>query len=87
MGENSSCWNHDGLPPAPQPVANYAPFLLSGNQLFISGQISKAADGHVLTGTLGADLDVAAGQNAARLCALNILAQTKAALAMETPPW
>ncbi len=68
------------LPPAPQPVANYVPFLLARNQLFISGQIAKAADGHVLTGTLGADLDVAAGQNAARLCALNILAQAKAAL-------
>jgi enamine deaminase RidA (YjgF/YER057c/UK114 family) len=68
------------LPPAPQPVANYVPFLLAGNQLFISGQIAKAADGRVLTGTLGAGLDVAAGQEAARLCALNILAQAKAAL-------
>jgi enamine deaminase RidA (YjgF/YER057c/UK114 family) len=68
------------LPPAPQPVANYVPFLLAGNQLFISGQIAKAADGRVMTGTLGAGLDVAAGQEAARLCALNILAQAKAAL-------
>jgi enamine deaminase RidA (YjgF/YER057c/UK114 family) len=68
------------LPPAPQPVANYVPFLLSGDQLFISGQISKAGDGNVTKGILGAGLDVAAGQAAARLCALNILAQAKAAL-------
>lgn len=68
------------LPPAPKPVANYVPFLMAGDQLFISGQISKAADGTILTGTLGAGLEVAAGQAAARLCALNILAQAKAAL-------
>lgn len=68
------------LPPAPKPVANYVPFLIAGDQLFISGQIAKAADGTVLSGTLGAGLDVAAGQAAARLCALNILAQAKSAL-------
>lgn len=68
------------LPPAPKPVANYVPFLISGDQLFISGQIAKAADGTIATGTLGAGLDVAAGQAAARLCALNILAQAKSAL-------
>lgn len=68
------------LPPAPQPVANYVPFLLAGQQLFISGQIAKGADGSIITGTLGAGLDVASGQEAARLCALNILAQAKAAL-------
>ncbi len=68
------------LPPAPQPVANYVPFLLAGQQLFISGQIAKGADGRIITGTLGAGLDVASGQEASRLCALNILAQAKAAL-------
>jgi enamine deaminase RidA (YjgF/YER057c/UK114 family) len=72
------------LPSAPQPVANYVPFLLSGlpsgGQLFISGQISKAGDGHVTTGILGGGLDVPAGKAAAQLCALNILAQAKAAL-------
>lgn len=68
------------LPPAPKPVANYVPFLLAGDQLFISGQISKAADGAILTGTLGNGLDVIDGQAAARLCALNILAQAKSAL-------
>lgn len=68
------------LPAAPAPVANYLPYLIAGDLLFISGQISKAGDGRVLTGTLGAGLDVAGGQDAARLCALNILAQAKAAL-------
>lgn len=68
------------LPAAPNPVANYVPFAISGNLLFISGQISKAGDGTVVTGTLGAGLSVETGQQAARLCALNILAQAKAAL-------
>ncbi len=68
------------LPPAPNPVANYVPYVISGNQLFISGQISKAADSTIVTGTLGRDVSVEAGQAAARLCALNILAQAKAAL-------
>ena len=68
------------LPPAPNPVANYVPYAVSGNLLFISGQISKAADGTIVTGLLGRDVTVEAGQAAARLCALNILAQAKAAL-------
>jgi enamine deaminase RidA (YjgF/YER057c/UK114 family) len=68
------------LPPAPQPVANYVPALFAGDLLFISGQVSKAGDGKIITGVLGAGLDVAAGQAAAKLCALNILAQAEAAL-------
>jgi len=68
------------LPAAPNPVANYVPFLVAGNLLVISGQISKAADGTVLTGRLGERLSIAEGQKAAQLCALNILAQAKAAL-------
>lgn len=68
------------LPDAPAPVANYVPFLISGDQLFISGQVSKDADGQMLTGTAGVSVDVARGQAAAKLCALNILAQAKAAL-------
>lgn len=67
------------LPPAPNPVANYVPYLLVGDLLFVSGQISKAADGAVITGCLGAGLSTEAGAAAARLCALNILAQAKAA--------
>jgi len=68
------------LPAAPNPVANYVPYAVTGDLLYISGQISKAADGSIVTGTLGANVTVEAGQAAARLCALNILAQAKAAL-------
>jgi enamine deaminase RidA (YjgF/YER057c/UK114 family) len=68
------------LPPAPNPVANYVPALQAGQLLFISGQIAKAADGTVVAGSVGVDLTVEEGQAAARLCALNILAQAKAAL-------
>lgn len=68
------------LPAAPAPVANYVPHAITGELLFVSGQISKAADGTVLAGRLGERLSVADGQQAARLCALNILAQAKAAL-------
>lgn len=68
------------LPAAPNPVANYVPSLLAGNLLFISGQISKAADGSVTKGRLGADLTVDQGRAAARLSALNVLAQAKAAV-------
>jgi len=68
------------LPEAPQPVANYVPFLLSGDQLFISGQVSKDEAGRMLTGALGAGVSIEDGQAAARHCALNLLAQAKAAL-------
>jgi enamine deaminase RidA (YjgF/YER057c/UK114 family) len=68
------------LPSAPNPVANYVPYTVTGNLLFISGQISKAGDGTIASGILGRDVTVEAGQAAARLCALNILAQAKAAL-------
>ena len=68
------------LPEAPSAVANYVPFLIAGDLLFISGQLSKAADGTVITGRLGAEVALDTGQHAARLCALNILAQAKAAL-------
>ncbi len=68
------------LPDAPTPVANYVPALLAGNLLFVSGQIAKAGDGHIVTGSVGSDLTVEDGQKAARRCAINILAQAKAAL-------
>lgn len=68
------------LPEAPQPLANYLPNLVSGDLLFISGQISKAADGTVITGNMGSGLTIEVGQFAAQQCALSILAQAKAAL-------
>lgn len=68
------------LPDAPAPAANYVPFVITGNQVFISGQISRDAKGGLITGKLGAELDVAQGAAAAQTCALAILAQVKAAV-------
>ena len=68
------------LPQAPAAIANYVPYVLDGQHLFISGQVSRHADGTLITGQLGAGLAVADGQVAARACALAILAQAKAAL-------
>ncbi len=66
------------LPEAPAPAANYVPFVQSGNLLHVSGQISKDGD-TLITGKLGADMDVAGGQAAAKVCAIALLAQVKAA--------
>ncbi|MCC6305881.1 MAG: RidA family protein [Rhodobacteraceae bacterium] len=66
------------LPDAPAPAANYVPFVRSGATVYVSGQISRDANGLVL-GRLGADLDVAAGAAAARTCALALIAQARAA--------
>ena len=66
------------LPEPSAPVANYVPFVTSGNLVFISGQISKVGD-EAIGGRLGEDLTVERGQAAARLSALNLLAQMKAA--------
>lgn len=68
------------LPDAPAPVANYVPYLIAGDLLFVSGQVSKAPDGTLVTGRLGDGLSMDDAQRAARYCALNILAQAKAAL-------
>jgi enamine deaminase RidA (YjgF/YER057c/UK114 family) len=66
------------LPDAPAPAANYVPYVVSGDLVFVSGQVSKDANG-LIKGKLGADMDVAAGQAAAKVCALNLIAQLKAA--------
>ncbi len=66
------------LPEPMAPVANYVPYVISGNQVFISGQISKIGE-TMIQGRLGKDLNVEDGQHAARLCGLNIVAQLKAA--------
>ena len=68
------------LPDARAPAANYVPYTISGNHLFISGQVTISPEGLQFVAKLGADADVATGQAAARLCAINILAQAKAAL-------
>lgn len=66
------------LPEAAAPVANYVPYVQSGNLIFISGQISKIGD-QAIGGRLGEDLSVEQGQEAAKLSALNLMAQMKAA--------
>lgn len=68
------------LPDAPTPAANYVPYRLFGNQLFIAGQLPLLPGGPDFKGKLGADVDVEVGQKAARACAINILAQARAAL-------
>jgi enamine deaminase RidA (YjgF/YER057c/UK114 family) len=68
------------LPEAPRPAANYVPFLVTGSQLFIAGQVSRAADGGGYKGRLGEDVTLADGQQAAQFACLNLLAQAKAAL-------
>jgi len=68
------------LPAAPAPAANYVPVVRTGNLLFVSGQISRSPSGEEVVGKLGAGLTVEQGQRAAELCALNILAQVKAAV-------
>jgi enamine deaminase RidA (YjgF/YER057c/UK114 family) len=67
------------LPAPPAPVASYVPYTISSNLVFISGQI-PILDGAVKhVGKLGVDMHLEGGQAAAQLCAINLLAQLKAA--------
>ena len=66
------------LPIPAAPVANYVPFVRTGNHVHISGQISNDGSGR-LKGTLGVDLSIEDGVEAARICGINLLAQMKAA--------
>ncbi|HUO93214.1 MAG TPA: RidA family protein [Rhizomicrobium sp.] len=67
------------LPTPPAPVASYVPYVVSGNLVFVSGQVTVAADGLKYVGIVGKDLSLEDGKAAARLCAVNVLAQVKAA--------
>jgi len=70
------------LPAAAAPVANYVPFVVTGNLLVISGQLCLGPDGKIADahkGKLGGTVSPDAGKAAARLCAINLLAQAKAA--------
>jgi len=67
------------LPEAKAPVGNYVATKISGKNLFISGQISIDENGQLIKGKIGKDLDTAAGYNAAKRCALSIVAQVKKA--------
>jgi enamine deaminase RidA (YjgF/YER057c/UK114 family) len=69
------------LPTPAAPVANYVPFVRTGNFMVVSGQLCFDAEGKlVATGQLGGGVSVENGQKAARACAVNLLAQLKAAL-------
>ncbi|WP_131193897.1 RidA family protein [Lichenihabitans psoromatis] len=71
------------LPVPVAPIANYVPFVLIGRSLYISGQLAIGQDGKLSDahkGKLGGTVDKLAGQAAARLCVINLLAQAKAAL-------
>ena len=67
------------LPDAKAPVGNYVATKVSGKMLFISGQISIDETGQLIKGKVGKDLDTDAGYNAAKRCALSIIAQVKKA--------
>ncbi len=67
------------LPEAKPPVGNYFATKISGKILFISGQISVDENGQLIKGKVGKDLDTDAGYNAAKRCALSIIAQVKKA--------
>lgn len=67
------------LPEPAAPAANYVPFVMTGNQLFVSGQLPMGANGLEFVGKLGDTVSVDDGKAAARLCAINLLAQAKAA--------
>lgn len=68
------------LPQAAAPAANYVPFIISGSHLYVSGQIPFLNGEKMHLGRLGEDLSAAQGQEAARACALNILAQVDKAV-------
>jgi enamine deaminase RidA (YjgF/YER057c/UK114 family) len=71
------------LPSPVAPVANYVPFVITGKLLFVSGQICIGPDGKLAPdhiGKLGAEVSPQAGYEAARLCAINLLAHAKVAL-------
>ena len=67
------------LPEAKAPVGNYVATKISGKMLFISGQISIDENGQLIKGKVGKDLDSDSGYNAAKRCALSIIAQVKKA--------
>lgn len=67
------------VPEPAAPAANYVPYTISGNLIFVSGQITMKDGALVYLGRLGEDLSVEDGYRAARLCALNLIAQAREA--------
>ncbi|OBQ75229.1 RidA family protein [Mesorhizobium erdmanii] len=68
------------LPVAAAPAANYVPYCRTGNLLFTAGQLPLKDGKLQASGLLGRDVDTASGKDAAKYCAINILAQAKAAI-------
>lgn len=66
------------LPQPVAPIANYVPFVRAGSLVHVSGQVSLDAEGGI-TGVVGVEVDAERAKAAARLCAINIIAQLKAA--------
>ena len=67
------------LPDAPPPAANYIPYVKIDKLVFVSGQVSQNENGFI-KGVLGKDLNVEEGYDAARQCAISLLAQLKSAV-------
>ncbi len=67
------------LPAAAAPIANYVPYVVAGNLVFVAGQICRIAGRMEYAGKVGKDLSEEEGRAAARVCALNVLAVLKSA--------
>tara|TARA_B100000780_G_scaffold33410_1_gene20927 strand:- start:1817 stop:2278 length:462 start_codon:yes stop_codon:yes gene_type:complete len=67
------------LPDAPSPVGSYVAYKRTGNLFFISGQVSFKTNGDLIKGKAGSDLTLAQAQDAAQVCAINIISQIKSA--------
>lgn len=67
------------LPEPAAPVASYVPFIITGNQVFIAGQLPRDKGAVYATGRVGADVDLPTAIKAAEICGLNILAQLNVA--------
>ncbi len=67
------------LPGAPNPVANYQPYVITGNLVFISGQVTIWNGDILHQGKIGRDMTIEQGYEAARMCGLNLIAQARAA--------
>lgn len=68
------------LPDPPKPAANYVPYVLVGQTIYVSGQIPLVDGEPTFIGQVGTDFDIEAGRKAARICALNVVAQVSDAL-------
>lgn len=67
------------LPTPPKPVGDYSAYKKTGSLIFVSGQISFKENGELIKGKVGSDLTIDEGYDAAKICALNIIAQVKSA--------